>query len=176
MNKKTWMILSVCGVLAVGGFVWGNIGSNHAEANVPSLQEKVDYATESYEAQKKIADAPGATTAEEQKLKELASKSGDLEAELNPQSALDEFNQVFAGYKDLYAIESAYYADQQDSEDPAVQRVLKELEQKGELIAQFELKAQSQALNKSADGESLVDQFMSATSELNQELYPEQYK
>lgn len=176
MKKKTWMILSICGTLAIGGFVWGNISSNRVEANTPTLQEKVLYTNDSFEAQKKIADAPGATTEDEQKLKELASKAGDLEAELHPQSALDEFNEVFAGYKDLYAIESAYYADQKDSEDPAVQRVLKELEQKGELIAQFESRAQNQSSNKSATGESLLDQFMEAAGVLNQELYPEQFK
>ena len=162
--------------MAIGGFIWGNLSPNQAEANAPTLQEKVLYANESYDDIRKFADAPGATTADEQKLKELASKAGDLEAELSPLSALDEFNEVFAGYKDLYAIESAHYADQQDSEDPAVQRVLEELEQKGKLIAQFENQAQSQALSKSADGESLLDQFMAATSKLNQELYPEQYK
>lgn len=176
MKKKTWMILSVCGTLAFGAFVWGIISPNQVEANTPSLQENVSYANENYDAQKKIADAPGATTADEQKLKELSSKAGDLEAELSPQSALDEFNEVFAGYKDLYAIESVYYADQQESEDPAVQRVLEELEQKGELIAQFEDQAKSQMLRKSADSESLLIQFMAAASELNQELYPEQYK
>ncbi|KOP65870.1 hypothetical protein AMS62_11920 [Bacillus sp. FJAT-18019] len=171
MKKKTWIILSVCGTLAVGGFV-GGIIPNQAEANNPTLQEKVSYANESYDAQKKIADAPEATTEDEQRLKELESKAGDLEAELSPKSSIDEFNEVFAGYKDLYAIESAYYADQQDSEDPAVQRVLEELEKKGELIAQFE----NQALRNSVNGASLLDQFMKATSELNQDLYPEQYK
>ncbi|GAE06332.1 hypothetical protein JCM10914_2485 [Paenibacillus sp. JCM 10914] len=152
------------------------MNANKINANSPSLQEKVSYANESYEAQKQIADAPGATTADEQKLKELGSRAGELEAELHPSSAIDEFNEVFAGYKDLYAIESAYYADQQNSEDPAVQRVLIELEKKGALIAQFENQAQSQTLSKSDAGESLLDQFMEATSELNKELYPEQYE
>lgn len=176
MKKKTWMIVTICGTLAIGGFIWGNLNPDQADANVPKLQEKVSYENESYDAQKKIADASGATTADEQKLKELVSKAGDFEAELNPQSGFDEFNGVFAAYKDLYAIESAHYADQQDVKDPAVQRVLEELEQKGRLIAQFESLAQSQELSKSADGESLLDQFMAATSELNQELYPEQYR
>lgn len=159
--------------MAAGGFIWSNINPSQVEANTPTLPNKVSFTTESYEAQKKIADAPGATTADEQKLKELASQLGDLEAELRPKSALDEFNEVLAGYKDLYAIESAYYVDQQHSEDPAVQRVIEELEQKGKLIAQFE----NQASNKLAqNNESLLDQFMKATSELNQKLYPEQYK
>ncbi|MDH6675763.1 hypothetical protein M2277_006484 [Paenibacillus sp. LBL] len=174
MKKNTWIILSVCSVLAIGGFTWANMNANKVDANSPNLQEKVSYAHESYEAQKKIADAPGATTEDEQKLKELESRAGELDNELHPQSALDEFNEVFAGYKDLYAIESAYYADQQNSEDPLVQRVLKELEKKGELITQFENLAINQALNKSDAGESLLNQFMAATSELNQELYPEQ--
>ncbi|GAB6991942.1 hypothetical protein [Paenibacillus pini] len=176
MKKKTWIILSVCSTLAIGGFIWGNFNANQVDANSPTLQERVSYAAESYDAQKKIADAPGATTADEQKLKELASKAGDLEAKLSPKSTLDEFNEVFAGYKDLYEIESAYYADQQDSKDPSVQRVLEELDHKGKLIATFENKAQSQALSKSTNDQSLLDQFMEATSKLNQELYPEQYK
>lgn len=176
MNKKTWMILSICATLAVGTFTWANINTGKVEADSPTLQEEVTFAKAGVEAQKKIADAPGATTEDEQRLKELTSKAGELEEELNPKSAADEFNEVFAGYKDLYAIESAYYEDQQDSEDPAVQRVLKELEKKGELIAQFENQANKQELSKSASGESLLNQFMEATSELNQELYPEQYK
>lgn len=172
MKKKTWIVLTVCGSLIVGGFAWANSNANQVEASSPTLREQVSDAFERYEEQKKIAGLPGATTEDEQQLKELAAEAWALKDKLNPKSPLDEFNEVFAGYKDLYKIESAYYADQQDSEDPAVQRVLYELEQKGKLIAQFE----SQALSKSVKSESLLDTFMEETSKLNQELYPEQFE
>lgn len=179
MKKKTWVVLTICCSLALGGVALASLNTNQVNANSPSLTEKTSYATESYEAQKKIADAPGATTEDEQKLKELATKAADLEAELHPKSELEEFNEVFEGYNDLFAIESAYYADQHDLEDPAVQRVLYELEQKGKLIAQFEnlqLKAQSEDANliKTLNGQSLLDKFLEETQQLNQELYPDQ--
>ncbi|USB34849.1 hypothetical protein [Paenibacillus sp. YPG26] len=149
-----------------------NIRTSQADANSPSLREKVSFAAESYEAQKKIADAPGASTEEEQKLKELATKAADLEAELNPTSAVEEFEEVFAGYKDLYALENAYYADQKESKDPAVQKVLNELERKGKLIAQFE----NPKLAKSVSSDSLLEKFYEETNKLNRELYPEKSK
>ncbi|WP_141502363.1 M56 family metallopeptidase [Paenibacillus luteus] len=121
---------------------------------------------ESYEAQKKIADAPGATTEDEQRLKELATKAADLEAELNPKSALEQFDEAFAAYKDMFAIETAHYADQQDSNDPAVQRVLYELEQKGKLIAQFDEAKWSKVENS----ELLLERFNEEKYKLNQEL------
>ncbi|WP_187355281.1 hypothetical protein ['Paenibacillus yunnanensis' Narsing Rao et al. 2020] len=58
MKKQAWMILSVCGTLAVYGFVWSN--------------------NESYEVQKKSAGVAHATTEDGQKLKELAGKAGEL--------------------------------------------------------------------------------------------------
>ncbi|QCT03748.1 hypothetical protein E6C60_3037 [Paenibacillus algicola] len=172
MKKKTWVVLTVCCSIVVGGLALANLKSNHADANSPTLKEKVSYAVESYEAQKKIADAPGATTEDEQRLKELATRAADLELELNPQTALEEFNEVFAGYKDLYLIHSAHYEDKKDSTDPLVQQVLHQLEEKGKLIAQFE-KLQ---MSKSVNGESLLTKFYEETDQLNRELYPDRYK
>ncbi|MGF7050517.1 hypothetical protein J2T13_005066 [Paenibacillus sp. DS2015] len=173
MKKKTWIVLTVCCSVVVGGggLALANMNANQVDANSP-LKEKVSYAVESYEAQKQIADAPGATTEDEQELKELASRSADLELELNPQSVLEEFEEVFAGYKDLYLIQSAHYEDKKDSTDPAVQQVLYSLEQKGKLIAQFE----KLKLSKSANGESLLENFYGETTKLNKELYPDRFK
>ncbi|CAM4245670.1 hypothetical protein FHS16_001401 [Paenibacillus endophyticus] len=95
--------------------------------------------------------------------------TGYLELELNPKSDLEEFAEVFAGYKDLYLIHSAHYEDKKDSTDPMVQHVLYSLEQKGNLIAQFEnLKSR-----KSVNGESLLEKVYEETSKLNKELYPD---
>lgn len=88
MKKKTGVVLTACCSLAFGAVALANINADRADTDSPSLSEKVSYAKESYEAQKKIADAPGATTEDEQKLKELAAKTADLEAELNPKSDL----------------------------------------------------------------------------------------
>ncbi|MCR8844931.1 hypothetical protein NQ117_14710 [Paenibacillus sp. SC116] len=172
LRKKTWIVFTLCCSIVVGGLALANMNGNHANANSPSLNEKLTYTTTSYEAQKKIADAPGATTADEQKLKELATKAENLQSELAPKSALDEFNEVFAGYKDLHAIHSTYYADKKDSTDPAVQKVLYELEQKGKLIAHFE---KPKMLN-SVNGEELLKTFYEETYKLNQKLYPENFK
>lgn len=147
---------------------------------VVDLEEKDSYTTQSFEVQKEIASAPGATTEDEQKLKELATRAANLEAEINPKSDIEKFIEVFAGYKELFTIESVYYEDQQDSEDPAVQRVLYELEQKRKLIAQLEnslLEAQSKDPDgESVYGDSLLHKFYEETNKLNQELYPERFK
>lgn len=159
LKKKALVVLSISCSLVFGGLA-------------------LAYAAESDEGRKNRSDTPGAAAADEQKLKEAAAKTADREAELNPKSDLEQFNEVFAGYKDLYAIESAHYADQRDSDDPAVQRVLHELEQKGKLIARFESalsQAQSDRSNGSnlANDESLLDKFYEETQKLNQELYPD---
>ncbi|KOP68076.1 hypothetical protein AMS62_24630 [Bacillus sp. FJAT-18019] len=180
MNKKTRGVITVCCSLAICGAIWVGINIKQADANSPSLEEKVSLITKIYEVQKRISDALGVTAEDEQKLKELETRDADLEAELNLKSDLEKFNEVFAGYKELFTLESAYYEDHQNLEDPAVQQVLYELEQKGKLIAQYEkslLKVQSEDPgDESIHGESLLNSFYEETNKLNQELYKERFK
>ncbi|QJC53648.1 hypothetical protein HGI30_20355 [Paenibacillus albicereus] len=172
MKKRSWLLLATCGSVLAGGITLAGMKQNPAEANSSTLPERATEANQAYEAQKKIANAPGATTEEEQKLKELATKAADLDSALNPKSDLEEFQEVFTGYKDLHLIHSSHYEDKKDSTDPAVQKVLHSLKEKGELIARFEKLQQA----KSLTGESLLSRFLDETDQLNRELYPERFK
>ncbi|MFF2481014.1 hypothetical protein [Paenibacillus sp. NPDC058071] len=166
MRKKAWIALAVCFSVVAGGLTLAAANGDRAEVASSDLIERFSDATASYEAQKKIADSPGATTEDEQRLKELATKAADLKAEIEPPSAREQFSAVFAAYKDMYAIESSYYVGREGSDDAAVvQRVLVELERKGQLIEQFE---QLDA-NEEVDAEELLERFHEETAKLKQE-------
>lgn len=164
MNKKTRIIITVCGSFIVGGAVMASHQASRADAGNPDLNEKLTLAIQSYEAQQKIADAPGAATADEQKLKELASHAATLEAELNPKSAMEQFEEAFLSYKDMFGKENAYYTNRKKSPGPKLSH---EWKLKGELIARLE-KAQSEP---SVNGETLLAMFKEETTKLNQKLY-----
>ncbi|MEO3945130.1 hypothetical protein [Gorillibacterium sp. CAU 1737] len=154
MKKHTWVVLAVSCSLIFGGVALANGVVDKAKPGETSVV------------------VPCEVAIDEQLVKVKQTEAADLEAARNPQSDRERFLQAFAGYKDLYAIESAAYADQSDSTDPAVQRVWKELERKGDVIARFE-----QLLTSQSEKEpSLYEAFVEETQQVNQELYPEQYK
>lgn len=172
LKKNAWIALAVCCSVVVGGVVWANWNHNEIEASSQSKEDRYSFILSQYEEQKQIANAPDASTEDEQKLKELTSEVAAIEEENNPKSPREEFEETFAGYKDLYAIESAMYADKQNSTDPLDQKVLHELEEKGKLIMQFE----NAAKNKMTVEDTLLQSFYEATDKLNRELYPERYE